>query len=267
MMRRLSRWLNKFPRLKEALRYIKSLLYGRGSVSSNFVRLSTAEVESESTRLRGSWQANELPAKQRQLVDPQLEQYRAGQRIEVFDVLVDAIKRLPTYGRLGTVLEIGCSSGFYSEVFTIGGLSLHYAGCDYSPAFIELARKTYPDLKFEVEDATSLNYAEESFDVVVSGCCLLHIPEYEVAIAETARVSKAYAIFHRTPVLPGHPTTHFRKLAYGVETVEIHFGEAELKRLFAKYGLEILEVLTMDEDVRQGVMTAVRTYVCRKVKL
>jgi SAM-dependent methyltransferase len=264
MMGKVRKWLNRFPRLKALLRWVKSLLIGRSSVSSHFVRLSTEEVTSESTRLRSSWQADELPAKQRQLVDPQLEQYRAGQRIEVFDVLVDAIRRLPVQAPSGSVLEIGCSSGFYSEVFSIAKLPLHYAGCDYSSAFIDLARKTYPDLPFEVEDATSLRYPDASFDIVISGCCLLHIPEYETAIAETVRVSKAHAIFHRTPVLPGHPTTHFRKLAYGVETVEIHFGEAELKGLFAKHGLEILEIETMDEDVRQGVLTAVRTYVCRR---
>ena len=100
--------------------------------------------------------------------------------------------------------------------------------------------------------------------MVVSGCCLLHIPEYEATIAETARVAKSYAIFHRTPVLPDHPTMHFRKLAYGVETVEIHFGERELLNLFLKRGLNVIDTRTMDKDVRQGVMTAVRTYVCSK---
>lgn len=266
MMKRVRRWLNRFPRLKEKLRWIKSLIYGRSSASSNFVRLSTNEIESESTRLRNSWQADELPAKQRELVNPQLEQYRAGQRIEVFDVLVDSIKQLPGYGQLRSVLEIGCSSGFYSEVFSIAKLPLNYVGCDYSPAFIGLARRTYPDLRFDVEDATSLHYPDDSFDMVVSGCCLLHIPEYEIAIAEAARVATSYAIFHRTPVLPVDPTMHFRKLAYGIETVEIHFNESELTVLFAKHGLKLLEVKTMDEDIRQGMMTAVRTYVCSKVK-
>jgi hypothetical protein len=86
-----------------------------------------------------------------------------------------------------------------------------------------------------------------------------------VAIAETARVAKHYAIFHRTLILPHQSTMHFRKLAYGIETIEIHFGEAEFLALIDKHGLTMMEVYTLDEDVHQGVKTSVRTYVCRKV--
>jgi len=59
----------------------------------------------------------------------------------------------------------------------------------------------YPAIRFDVEDATRLRYNSDSFDIVVSGCCLLHISEYEKAIAEAARVSREFVVFHRTPVL------------------------------------------------------------------
>nr|WP_315495531.1 class I SAM-dependent methyltransferase [uncultured Rhodoferax sp.] len=266
MMSLLRQWLGKHPRLRSGLRRLRSFIPGRHSVSTDFVQLSSADLVSETGRLRSSWQADELPARQRVLVDRQLAHYRAGQSVDVFDVLVEAIKKLPRLNGMDTLLEIGCSSGYYSEVFGIAGLPITYAGCDYSPAFVELARKTYPDLQFDVRDATALDYADGRFDVVISGCCLLHIPEYETAIAETARVARHYAIFHRTPVLPQQSTMHFRKLAYGVETVEIHFGEAEFLALLDKHGLTLMDVQTLDEDVHQGAMTAVRTYVCSKTK-
>ncbi len=266
MMSLLRQLLGKHPRLRSALRRIRSFIPGRHSVSTDFVQLSSADLESEAGRLRNSWQADELPARQRVLVDRQLAQYRAGQRVDVFDVLVEAIKKLPRLSGVSALLEIGCSSGYYSEVFGIAGLPFTYVGCDYSHAFVELARKTYPGLQFDVQDATALVYTDECFDLVISGCCLLHIPEYEAAIAETARVAGHYAIFHRTPVLPQQSTMHFRKLAYGVETVEIHFGEAEFLSLLDKHGLELMDVHTLDEDVHQGVKTAVRIYVCSKIK-
>jgi len=164
-----------------------------------------------------------------------------------------------------SVLEVGCSSGFYSEVFEIAGLDVHYAGCDYSEAFIELARQKYPALVFDVEDATALKYGDDTFDIVISGCCLLHIPEYQAAAAETARVARRYVIFHRTPVVLGLPNVYYRKQAYGVETVEIHFNEPQLLELLARLGLELIAAYTLDESVKGGVESANRTYVCRKI--
>lgn len=256
--------LGRFPWLKAFLKKLRAGM-GVASVSSHYVPMQKGEVDAESARLRGAWQSASLPQKQRALVDQQLSQYRTGGVVDVFDVLTKALKSLPDIAEMRSVLEIGCSSGFYSEVLEIAGFNLLYHGCDYSPAFVEMARERYPDLRFEVADACSLNYRNAEFDVVISGCCLLHIPEYEVAIAETARVARHYAIFHRTPVLLDQPTRHFKKRAYGVETVEIHFNEAEFISLLAKHGLRLINTFTLSEDVVDGVRTAGRTYVCEKL--
>ena len=224
--------LGQFPRLKAILKKLRSQLGGM-SVSSHYETLQPENVGTESARLRDAWQSKSLPRKQRQLVDQQLNRFRAGGAVDVFDVLVSSLTAIPNIAQMRNVLEIGCSSGFYSEVLEIAGFDLHYHGCDYSPAFVEMARERYPELLFEVADACSLNYRNAEFDVVISGCCLLHIPEYEIAIAETARTAKHYAIFHRTPVLQDQPTRHFKKKAYGVETVEIHFNEAEFINLLS----------------------------------
>jgi ubiquinone/menaquinone biosynthesis C-methylase UbiE len=144
-------------------------------------------------------------------------------------------------------------------------MGITYAGCDYSDAFIALARQKYPALRFEVEDATAMHYRDNAFDVVISGCCLLHIPEYQAAVSETARVARRYAIFHRTPVVLGQPNQYFRKRAYGVETVEIHFNEPEFLALLASSNLELIATYTLNEIVQDGVGSASRTYVCRKI--
>lgn len=254
--------VNRFPRLKATLR---RLLPSRG-VSSHYVELGGSEAGRESARLRAAWQDNDLPVRQRELVDRQLAEYRRGAKIDVFDVLVGALRRLHDGShRPLDVLEIGCSSGYYGEVLDIAGISTTYRGCDYSEGFIAMARERYPARAFDVQDATKLDYPDGAFDVVVSGCCLLHIPEYETAVLETARVASRYAIFHRTPVVIGQPNKYFRKLAYGVETVEIHFNEPQFLALIARCGLELIETQTLDENVVQGVGSASRTYVCRKL--
>jgi ubiquinone/menaquinone biosynthesis C-methylase UbiE len=184
--------------------------------------------------------------------------------LPVFDTLVEPLARmrLPSGSSL---LEVGCSSGFYSEVLSARGIDVRYTGADYSPAFIDLARRCYPGLAFDVMDATRLAYSDSQFDVVVSGCCLLHILDYPAAIAETARVAARYAVFHRTPVQHLAPTRHFTKQAYGVTTLEICFNEAELVRLFAQHGLLVTDVVTLDAHSRDGEAFAVKTYACRKV--
>lgn len=259
--------INRFPSLKRMLRQARSHLFPKVGISSNYVSLQGEEVNAEGRRLRNSWQDDALPQRQRELVDQQLRQYRSGVGVDVFDIFVESISALPNLGSSATLLEVGCSSGFYSEVVEISGLPIKYSGCDYSDPFIRLARESYPSINFAVEDAAALNYTDSSFDIVVSGCCLLHIPEYKKAIEETARVARQYAIFHRTPVVFGRPNQWYRKNAYGIETVEIHFNEPEFLNLLAEHDLELIATHTISEesvDASRSIGLASRTYVCRK---
>ena len=259
--------LNRFPVLKRLLRGVRNHLLPGASVSSNYVNLQGEEVNVEGQRLRNSWQDDALPKRQRELVDQQLRQYRAGTRIDVFDVFVDSVRALSDLPPGASLLEVGCSSGFYSEVVEIAGLPVGYSGCDYSDAFIRLAKKKYPTVAFAVEDATALHYDDRSFDIVVSGCCLLHIPEYAKGVAETARIARRYAIFHRTPVVWGQSEQCYRKQDYGVETIEIHFNEPEFLALLNNNGLELITSHTLSEestDATRAQGHANRTYVCRK---
>lgn len=259
--------LNRFPGLKRLLRGARNRLLPSAGVSSNYVNLQGVEADTEGQRLRNSWQDDALPQRQRELVDRQLRQYRSGARIDVFDVFADSLRALPDLAPHATLLEVGCSSGFYSEVIEIARLPLRYSGCDYSDAFIRLAKEKYPSLDFTVADATALHYSNGSFDVVVSGCCLLHIPEYAKSVEEAARVACRYVIFHRTPVVWGQPEQWYRKEAYGVETVEIHFNEPELLALLNKNGLELIATYTLSEvsvDASRTQGSATRTYVCMK---
>ena len=259
--------LNRFPLLKRVLKGTRNRLFSGAVVSSHYFSLQGSEVVAEGQRLRNSWQDDALPLRQRELVDQQLRRYRSGASIDVFDVFVDALRALPDLADGMSLLEVGCSSGFYSEVVEIAGLPIKYSGCDYSNAFIRLAKEKHPAVDFTVEDATALQYTDRSFDIVVSGCCLLHIPEYAKGVTETARVARRYAIFHRTPVVWGQPEQWYRKQAYGVETVEIHFNEPEFLILLDKSGLELIATYTLSEestDASRAQGHASRTYVCRK---
>jgi SAM-dependent methyltransferase len=254
--------LDRHPVVKAGLKTV--LRPFRRDTSADYRRLSDNERAPTLQALSGAWRDDSIPQRQRAGVDRTLAEYRGGAAIRDFDSLVDLLRPLAAAAPGSTVLEIGCSSGYYADVLAARGIALAYSGCDFSRAFVDLARRYHPDLRFDVEDATELTYADASVDIVVSGCCLLHIADYPRAIAETARVARRHAVFHRTPVLARHATRFFTKTAYGVKTVEIHFGESELVALFAAHGLRVVGIETISADWRDGDAFAIKTYLCAK---
>lgn len=167
-----------------------------------------------------------------------------------------------------TVLEVGCSSGFNLTALEKLGLALRYQGSDYSKHFINLARKLHPGVIFKVADATSLKiYQNKEFDIVISGCCLLHIIDYSKAVTETGRLAKKFVVFHRTPIFQKKETTYFTKEAYGVKMLEIIFNENELIRLFRNNKLEVVDTITFGPGSIPGIreLYEMKNYLCKVV--
>lgn len=258
--------LNLLKILRRSIKSLAHRFFPYLFVSTGYSRVGDSEVESESRRLSGAWGSHLIPAKQRRIVNRELIKYRSGKLNVNFDSIVDAIKMsVSSTNSKTSILEIGCSSGYYYEVFAIAGLNIEYTGVDYSPYLIEMARKYYPNSRFEVNDAQHLKFSDSSFELVISGCCLLHIPDYEKAIAESVRVASRRVIFHRTPVIWGEDTKYYRKYAYGVETIEIHFNEKYFLGLLKKYGLKVVNSYTLSQFGAVHLGGAIKTYLCEKV--
>jgi ubiquinone/menaquinone biosynthesis C-methylase UbiE len=164
-------------------------------------------------------------------------------------------------------LEVGCGSGYYYEVLSyLLGYPLKYVGLDSSPAMIELASENYPRSIFVRADATRLPFRNRSFDVVLNGVSLMHIVDYEKAIAEASRVSRRWCIFHTVPIVRDRPTAVLQKNVYGGGcVVEFTFNENELIGLFVKHNLRLhswLESIPYNlEDILHS-KTVTRTYIC-----
>jgi SAM-dependent methyltransferase len=138
------------------------------------------------------------------------------------------------------VLEVGCGSGYYSEIFaTLVAGGVEYTGIDYSKAMIARARAHYPSTAFEVADATKLPYADATFDIVFNGVSLMHIVDYPAAIREAARVASRYCIFHTVPVFAECRTTFLTKYAYGALVVEAVFNKQELMSICQRAELHL----------------------------
>lgn len=203
-------------------------------VSGNYRRAEPADQ----VALVDAWQDPKIPMRQYEsVVRGELHRFAWGGVVPPYRLLVNLLRGVK--GK--TLLDVGASSGYYSEVLKIAGLDLKYTGLDYSPYYRDFAQELYPGIHFKVGEAQALPFDDKSFDIVLHSACIMHMPEYEKAIAEAARVARNAVIFHRTPIYTDKtPTEAFVKTAYDVPCIEFHFNEAELLGMFVKYGMTVV---------------------------
>lgn len=228
-------------------------------VSTNYRELRPDEIQQVAAECAEAWMNPDIPLRQYSLaVKDELDKFRRGIACAPFAALLKCMKHIPVLYPRMSLLDVGASGGYYSEV--LAGYGFKYTGIDFSPAFQKLAGSLYPGITFDVGDARALPYEDGAFDVVLHGACIMHMHAYARAIREAARVSGRHVLFHRTPVLLDKPTTAYLKDGYGTPMIELHFNEAELLGLFSKSGLEVIHA----EDVFWQGDFGHRTYLCNK---
>lgn len=234
----------KLPRIIRKIggRIIKATPILRRQIlfSTDYQMLAGVAEARSAAASSGGWLAARTVARQERAYDGLIAAMKRGEPRRDFQVAAEAIAAtgIP-HPRL---LDVGCGSGYYSEVFsTLLPDGVDYTGVDYSEAMIERARARYPAASFEVADATRLPYADGTFDIVFNGVSLMHIIDYQAAIREAARVAARYCVFHSVPVFDDYRTTYLRKYAYGAPVVEVVFGKQELMALCQAAGLHLVQ--------------------------
>lgn len=214
--------------------------------------------------MRAGWQDPEIPLRQRALVEQTLFRMYQGDTAAILRVAADAVTRSGC--ARGSILEVGCASGYHEEALVhLLGHPVDYTGVDYSAPLVDLARRCNPGVPFLVGDATALPCPDRSVDLVFSGTVILHVPEWERVVSESARVARRAVVFHKTPVVPGRETIWLAKRAYGIEVVELAFGREALEESFAKNGL-VVEAVLPCESFHPACLPSpieVVTHVCR----
>ncbi|MBL8173752.1 MAG: class I SAM-dependent methyltransferase [Bryobacterales bacterium] len=113
---------------------------------------------------------------------------RPGHAANVARHALDLVARTPIE-KGEAYLDVGCGTGAAArEVAARFGLRV--TGVDIDPAQIAEAARglAQPNLTFLTMDATRLAFPNASFDVVATSKATHHIPDWERAIAEMARV-------------------------------------------------------------------------------
>lgn len=86
------------------------------------------------------------------------------------------------------VLDVATGAGYVAGAAAQRGADA--IGIDFSAAQVELARQTYPLVRFEQADAEALPFEPGIFDAVVNGFGMCHLPNPDLALCEAFRVLK-----------------------------------------------------------------------------
>lgn len=137
------------------------------------------------------------------------------------------------------VLFVGCGDGNSCKVIKDIGAVIDYHGCDISDVGIDVARRMHGAIgTFKVSDATSLQYDDGEFDVVLLESCLHYIKDYDVAVREACRVSRKAVIVFFTQTHSGNENMYYvrslRRFGSNGSLSEITFSESLLYKSFLR---------------------------------
>lgn len=98
--------------------------------------------------------------------------------------VVDAVAARPGE----SVLDLAAGTGTSSEPFHDAGARV--VPCDFSLGMLRVGKRRRPDLPFVAGDATSLPFADASFDAVTISFGLRNVHDPDAALREMARVTR-----------------------------------------------------------------------------
>ena len=87
-----------------------------------------------------------------------------------------------------SVLEVGCGTGDLLASLR----TKNKTGIDFSPRMIEIAKKKYPQGKFQVSDARTSPFPENFFDKVYSISVLHHFPSRDFQLQYLKEANRSF---------------------------------------------------------------------------
>lgn len=257
-------WLAKTGKM--AFHAMEDKIIGSNSVkvifNKNYSTLPKVPLKVLKNKYQNVWKDKNIPKIQAQQISANSSDLKSINHIIDTTKLIETTKLAAP-----SILEIGCASAYHYGAFKKTLPKFSYTGCDYSEAFIKVAKDKYPEVSFKVCDAVGLDYESGKFDIALSGSCIQHIVGYEKAIKEAARVARKFVIFSRTPTITIAETTFVTKHAYGQEMLEVIFNETELINLFFENRLAVVSTKVLSSFWVHGIKEPVfvKSYLCQKL--
>ena len=141
-----------------------------------------------------------------------------------------------------SVLDIGCGEGVLTLEWAerLGDGRVVGIDLDDPKLRAEWAARTRPNLEFRVEEATSLSFRDDEFDMVAAIEVLEHVPDPEATLAEMARVARGRLLAS----VPREPLWRALNMARGAYLRDLgntpghvnHWSKRGFVSLLSRYG-------------------------------
>jgi 2-polyprenyl-3-methyl-5-hydroxy-6-metoxy-1,4-benzoquinol methylase len=141
-----------------------------------------------------------------------------------------------------SVLDVGCGEGVLTLEWAerLGDGRVVGIDLDDPKLRAEWAARTRPNLEFRVEEATSLSFRDDEFDMVAAIEVLEHVPDPEATVAEMARVARSRLLVS----VPREPLWRALNMARGAYLRDLgntpghvnHWSRRAFVSLLSRYG-------------------------------
>lgn len=187
-----------------------------------------------------------------------VERVRRGESVPVFDSFLRAMRLFVPSERPLSFLDGACTGGYYLDLARAAlPHRLDWTGSDIADAALRHARARHPTVGWHAASLTALPFAADRFDVVMAAGVLEHVPDWERALAEVARVARRYVLLHRLR-LSRDGRFHSQTIQmYGVPTTAHALPFHAVNALLAARDFVLVGSLDSYDDPRLGEQTAV----------
>jgi 2-polyprenyl-3-methyl-5-hydroxy-6-metoxy-1,4-benzoquinol methylase len=141
-----------------------------------------------------------------------------------------------------SVLDVGCGEGVLTLEWAerLGAGRVVGIDLDDPKLRAEWAARTRPNLEFRVQEATSLSFRDDEFDMVAAIEVLEHVPDPEATVAEMARVARSRLLAS----VPREPLWRALNMARGAYLRDLgntpghvnHWSKRAFVSLLSRYG-------------------------------
>jgi 2-polyprenyl-3-methyl-5-hydroxy-6-metoxy-1,4-benzoquinol methylase len=142
-----------------------------------------------------------------------------------------------------SVLDVGCGEGVLTVQWADRLADGRVVGIDLDDPKLraEWEKRARPNLEFRAEEATSLSFADDEFDLACAIEVLEHVPEPEATLAEMARTARRHLLVS----VPREPLWRGLNMARGAYLRDLgntpghvnHWSKQAFVSLLARYGV------------------------------
>ena len=141
-----------------------------------------------------------------------------------------------------SILDVGCGEGVLTVEWAerLGDGRVVGIDLDDPKLRAEWEQRARPNLEFRVEEATSLSFDDDSFDMACAIEVLEHVPDPEATLAEMARVARRHVLVS----VPREPLWRSLNMARGAYVRDLgntpghvnHWSKRAFTSLLSRYG-------------------------------